>query len=442
MKRFLSVVLSVLFAAGVVVWSGGVPLVRAQTSASPETAPLISLADAMKMARQANEDMLINRDMLEQARLVRNRAWAALLPRLTARGSYTYNDKEIERQGTVIQRQDVLAGNLTLTLSLLNPAAIPGVVGAHRSARASDYDAQWNESELLFEVARAYYAALTSEQMVRAATRSLETAREHHEAIRELLAVGRAIALDESRFALQVVEATETLTRARSAHDSSLDYLAYLIVQELPFRTAAPTAPDLPPDAPSGNLREQQRPDIVAARLKVDAAEAMRVQSWLNYLPVLGLAAAGDWTQNTGWSGDPYSWRVMLTLEWVLVDAGLRWATQKERDSQLRVAKTRQRQMARRLAKERRDTLRSHMTALAVFQSAQTRLTLARQTQEMVLTRFRAGMATSLELTDANDGLTRAETTLAASELEVSIATLNVLRAFGYAPPGGENWHE
>jgi outer membrane protein TolC len=56
----------------------------------------------------------------------------------------------------------------------------------------------------------------------------------------------------------------------------------------------------------------------------------------------------------------------------------------------------------------------------------------------MVLSRYSAGLATSLELTEADDQLRQAEVLMVAQELNYSLSALELLRVIGLDPLGKE----
>ena len=53
---------------------------------------------ALTLARQGNESFELAAETLRRARLARRKAWAALLPSISARGTFTHSDREIVRE--------------------------------------------------------------------------------------------------------------------------------------------------------------------------------------------------------------------------------------------------------------------------------------------------------------------------------------------------------
>lgn len=399
----------------------------------------LTLTDALTSAREHLEDFDMVDEELERARAARDRAWAALLPSLSASGTFTYSDREVAFNDRVLQRQETLAASVSASLAVIRADAIADTVRAHRATGATDHAVRWSRNELSYEVARAFFAALSSETLVRAAERSRATAGEYLDAVRARRAAGAAVGVDEERARLEVIAADESLLRARNTLAGAQDYLGFLIGVEPPLTLARPeirAEGESPESAVGDEAAPPARADRRAAAAEVSAARVGVTQAWLDYLPTVTLTGLYRVSQNTGWSGDPDSWQLLLTLDWVIFDGGLRRATRRERASILRSSQLNQSRLEREALRELRQARRDLSTALATLGTATERLALARETRAMVLRQYRAGVINSLELTDADDTLRQAEVGLVARELELALTWLSLNRALGLDPLG------
>lgn len=397
---------------------------------------VITFEQALEQARTRNESFLVAAEELERAQLARDRAWAAFLPTVKASGTFTHSDREITRefggQQVVFLRQDAFAGSLSGSLVLLKGTSIPELMRAYRQAAAAEQVHRWARATLEFEVARAYVAALAAENLVAAAQRTQTSAEEHLAAARVRRQAGEALSVDVTRARIAVVEAQGELVRARNTRDSSLDYLAYLIGQEPPVAVQRPRLASR--EGKRGD--PLHRPDVRAGELRIEAAQRGVTSSWLDYLPTLTLIGNYQATQNTGFSGDPDSWNVILSLDWLLFDGGLRRANRHQRASELRELRLRQRLLERDVARSVRQARRDLKTARVALTTTQERLRLARQNRELVLSRYRAGLGTSLELVEADDALRKAEVAVIAEELNLALKGLELLQTLGFDPRG------
>jgi len=410
--------------------------VAAAEEASP--APL-GLEEALDLARGGLEDFELAREAIVRARAARDRAWVPILPTLVASGTLTHSDRAIEFGDRVLQRQDAFAGGLSASVTILDGPAIPRIGMASRESAAVEAETLWAQGGLLFEVARAYYAVAAADNLVAAAERTRQTAEEHVQAVQARRAAGEALGVDERRARAEVVSAEETLVRAGAAREGAGDYLAFLIGREPPVEVTPPSAPPLPEAAEGGRVDDdalEDRLDLRAAALSARAAEAGVTESWLEYLPTVELTGTYRASQNTGFSGDPDSWQVLLSLDWILFDGGLRRAGRIEAASRLREARLRLRRLDRGARREARQALRDVDTASATLRTSRELLELARETRSMVLRRYGAGLSSSIELLDADEEARQADYRVVATELDLALSRLGVLRTLGLDPFG------
>jgi outer membrane protein TolC len=405
--------------------------------AQPTGPERLTLAGALERAQQHYEGFAQAEEEFHQVELARERAWSALLPSLVGRATYTHSDREISFNDRILRRQDSLAGNVSATLTFRSNAVGALVTTGHQVA-AAGATRRWTENELAFHVAEAFFAALAGGNLVRAAERTLATAGEHEVAAAARQSVGEVLPLDERRARLEVVRAREDLLRAQNAHANAVDYLAFLLgsAGPLPPLESPPTAPEGidtdDTDAPRGPARQ----DVVAAEHQLQAARGARLEAWLDYLPTLSLAGNLAGTQNTGWSGRPLTWEVVLTLDWVLFDGGQRRVTRRQRASEIRQTELQLQQLGRVARQEFRQARRDLETALAALQTSQEGYELAQQNRHDVLERYRAGLAMSLDIVEADQTLRQSELDLVARDLELTLSRLALLRALGRDPLG------
>lgn len=400
----------------------------------------LTLEEAVNLARENHENALMATERVEQAENARIRARAAFIPVLTASGAYTHSDKEIEFNNRVIQKQDSFAGAASLIVTLFRGPIYPAAKRAHVEAESARSRAAWDRNLVAFQTAEAYFSVLSSESLVAAAKRNRTTALELLDAVKARREAGEALGVDQTRAELQVVAAEESWFRAKKANDSAMDYLAFLIDRPLPL-TLTPVEVRPTPQRAGGDLVEtavDNRPDLKSAEQEVQAADLGVKEGWMDFLP--SLSASGNYrlSQNTGWSGDIDSWNIIVTLDWILYDGGLRRAKRRDLSSELQMAKLRKRLLERQIGLEVRQALRSVSTAEAILKTARETLRLAQINQEAVRARYNAGLATSLEVVEADDDLTQAEIGAVVEELSLSIKGLDLLKSLGLDPMGKE----
>lgn len=192
--------------------------------------------------------------------------------------------------------------------------------------------------KLVYTVSHDYYALGASMGKLGAAKKSLETARIDHDAVSERRRLGVATSVEQARSDRQLAQARFTVVRAKGAADLAQATLIADI--GLPAGTAlhvtgsAEQALPLPPASRVDNYVNDalsQRPDIVAAEGKIDAAEATMREAAADFRPTVG--AVGQAFFNDGRlrsDGGPWSsvhrpgGAIFLQFSWTLFDGGAR----------------------------------------------------------------------------------------------------------------------
>ena len=411
--------------------------------------PLIAIAGsprkityemALELAKQRSEKFLIEKEKLKQALLIRQKAWSSFLPVLSLQGTYTHADKEISFNDRMIQKQDSLSGNASASLTFFKGSAIPSVLEAYKTASSAKESTKWTLNELAFEVAKAYYAVLTAENLVNAAERSVELAQEHLKVATAHVEAGESLEIDKLRAKMEVLSAQNELLNAKNARESAEEYLAFLIGQKPPLLLEQPPQIDIPPMEEEDRIARamETRADISALKFQVEAAKKAVLGAWLGFLPSFNLTANFKATENTGWSGDPYSWNLMLTMEWNIWDAGFTVISGYEKKYIYKQMQLKERELFKQVEMEVKQAKRNVENAESVLLVAEEKVEVARETRRMVLSRYETGLATSLELSEADDDLMKAEIDLILKQLDKSLAILELMKAIGFDPMGKE----
>lgn len=408
---------------------------------SKESTPqkkVLTLEQALELARRRNERVLIAKEQLVQARLVRDRAWARFLPTLAGYGTMVRADREIKVQDRMIQRKHSFSGQLSATLTLFSGTSIPGLLRSYKEAGAAKQDTRWTLNTLSFEVAQAYFSAVAARNLLSAAIRTQKSAEEQLMAALLRRKVGQDTRVDELRARFRVVSAKGDLIRARNVLQNSLDYLAFMVGRKEAVQVGAAVDIRIPEDVEKEQEKDavSRRPDYRSADIMVEAARKAIVESWMDYLPSLTLTGTYDFTQNTGWSGRHDSWKIIISLQWTLFDGGLRRATRIEKDSKLKELRARKKLLDRTISMQLRQARRDLATARASFLVAANKLDLARKNREMLMGRYRAGLANYLDLISVEDELKQAEVEHVAEELNLATKKLLLLKELGYDPLG------
>lgn len=400
--------------------------------------PVLSLDEALQAARENNLDIQASRARLQQSQLLSNRAWAAYLPTVAVGATYTRNSAEaaFSLPGTttsiVIQPYNQLAGQAEVRQALIAPSLWPAIRNAGIAEDVAELSTESVRRDILFAVAQAYFAAASFQEAIRAAEYLLETNKARESDTQKRFDAGTVTRVALLRAQLDRARAEQDLVRARNAYASAKLALSTLIQRPPEFSLELPPVPQVPSnDVDLVKQALEQRPDVAAARRNLDLAVGRRQGVWFSYAPSVGFSGVYRISNATGFTGKNDSWALGLTAQWVLWDGGLREINLREESARVAEATAQSKLAESRATEEVSRSRLDYENAKANLAKAEEALGLARETQRLTEISFKAGVATYLEVADANSSLTSSEVNAISERLQTSLAALRLLRSAG-----------
>jgi outer membrane protein TolC len=408
-------------------------------SAAAGTPPVLTLDEALQAARQNNLDLKVARARMQQAQLASNRAWAAYLPTVSVGASYT-RQMEISlplpgpagATPVLIQPANQYGGQAEVRQAILAPSLWPAIRNAGIAEDVAELNTEHARREILFAVAQAYFGAASLQEAIRATQFLLEvnTAREADTKKRFEAGTVTKVALLRSQ--LDRTRAEQDLVRARNAYASAKLALATLIQRDTEFSVELPPVPSVPSaEADLAKQALEERPDVAAARRNLDLALGRRQGAWFAYAPSVGFSGLYRLNGTPAAFAPRDNWSLTLSAQWVLWDGGVRELNLREESARVAEASAQQKQSEARATEEVARARLEYENAQANLSKAEEALSLARETQRLTEIAFKAGVATYLEVADANAALTGAEVGAINERLQTSLAALRLLRAAG-----------
>ncbi|MCY1019783.1 TolC family protein [Pyxidicoccus sp. MSG2] len=404
--------------------------------------PVLTLEDALSRARKENLDLKAAQARLEQADTASRKAWAGYLPTITASGAIIRNsDAAIIPPGPIapvpitiqplVQRQ----AQIELRQAIIAPQLWAGISAAYKSERVAALNVEQARREILFGVAQAYYGAAAQGKAVNVQERLVELNAARAKDTRVRFEAGTVTRVAQLRAEQDLSRAEQDLIRAQNAYASARLVLATLLAfDDADFDVAPPPEPEVPVKTDPDQLYQrslEQRADVAASRETVELARTNKLGAWLAYLPTVGVNGAYRIANSGGFTGQSDTWLITFAASWTLWDGGLREANLTEASARIAESLANQRK-AELTARE--DVKRSQLdlaSALANRLKAEQTVELARESQRLTDVSFKAGVATYLEVADANTALTSAEIGLVNERLQSSLAALRLLRSVG-----------
>jgi outer membrane protein TolC len=339
--------------------------------------------------------------------------------------------------GAIIQPLHQNTVNLAVRVPLVVPTAWFDTSQARSAERAARAGADATRLQLRAGFVQAAYAALASEEVVIAAERALDDAAELSRSADRRVKAGTSAPLDVLKARTDEVSRRSDLVRARADVERARLSLGVLLGREGLVRVTVPEVGTSPvplegaPDDALGREAVAHRPELALQRAQVEAAEASVRSSWARFAPSLsatGAAFASDIPYPTGKTD---GWRATLDLTWQLWDGGLGVGKRRQADAQ--VAEARAAEEAQRLTvlEEVHDASRDLAVAREQLELAGQRRGLAAETAASARRSYDAGIASSLDVIDANDRLFIADVNLAAARARLAGAIVALDRALG-----------
>lgn len=404
------------------------------------------LPELIAVAQAASPTVSAAGARIAQARADRAAARAALLPTLDAVASASRGNQQAALPGTAATVGQVGA-QAAWELDLFGGRAADRDAAQARLAAAQ---AGWHEARVAVaaETAASYIGWRTCRQQLAVSSHDARSRAESARLVELSTQAGFTAPASAALARASAAEGAARERQQRAACEIELKGLVALTgLSEPALRERLSTGPELPPaalPAPVPALPAQvlaQRPDVFAAQMEVAAASAEVGAAEAGRYPRLSLSgsiAAGS--VRVGGSGtDAQSWSIgPLALALPVFDGGRRAAG-------VDAAQARHADAAVQYRARVRQAVREVEQALVALDSARSRNQDARIAAEgyrasfaAIEARYRAGLASLLELEDARRTMLAAETALVSLQREGLAAWIDLYRAAGGGWTAGE----
>jgi outer membrane protein TolC len=410
----------------------------------------LTLDEAVKLALERNEQSLATQEDVLAANARVQRARSFFLPTLTSTGAYTRRPYErritVGESEVVIQRLNGLSETLQLNLTLFDARSISGLRAVKAQRNASVAAAAEDRRQLAFEVSQAFLATLGTSQVQEASARRFAFAGQNLEAAKARFAAGLASVNDVTRAELEYATAEVGVTQVKGQVETSTLQLGYLL--NAPAAVRGPlVVPEFLIEAASAEAADSERlvEEALARRLDVGAlrwtASAQRLlakEPLLRWVPTLSASGRYTITNEAGFSGKTWNWNAGATLSWTLFDGLARFADDNERKALARLADLDLEAAVRSVDVEVREALVSLDNQRASLKQAAAAHEVAKKNAAETAELYRQGLASALEVADANVSLFEAEVALVQERYGLGVAFLNLEAALGLDPFGKE----
>jgi outer membrane protein TolC len=384
--------------------------------ASPPAQALQPLGAFFASAHEHNFDRREQAATVAQRRADLATARRGLLPVLTAKGQYTYNQTEakitlpVGRSAVtaVITPQNMCDAYFGASVPIVDLSSWASIHVASVNERAAAAELAATTVDVDEQVARGFYDVLIDRALVASAERALATDEANLSEILVKKAAGTAVDLD--------------VERARAAVESSRESLAGAVynvaVSERHLSTLSGVVPepggtlvedDLHEEAPLEAFAGTKTAKEFAAELNEEAARAIQDQTRWRLLPILSATTQEHLTNATGFANQNAYLTAGATLSWTLDSAVLSQAASAHAAAQAAAVR------AARTAQEKDDEVYSSWmlvrSQIVNCRAARANAASTRLAYEIAKARYLAGTAQQLDLLQADRDAFSAEVT-------------------------------
>ena len=417
---------------------------RPATAQPPAPALRLTLEDAIARGLDTSHRIAEAVARGEAADAAVGQRHAALMPQIAAQAGYTRTN-HVETFGVPLPNNQLrviypdVPDNYRSRLDLQWPIYTAGRLDAlERAARieatASSDDVTTARRDLALEISRAYWALVSASASVSVVEESVRRVDAHLQDVRNQLASGLVAPNDVLTVETQESRQRMLAIQARGNRDVAAAELARL-VGSAPG-TAIEAAADLEPPAPEPfaidalvDAAKQRRPERAALVKRVEAAAERSRAAAAGLKPTIAVAGGFDYARpnprifprEERWRT---SWDASVNANWPLFDGGRARADVAEADALARAVQERLADLDAALAVEVRQRVTELESSRAAIDAAADAIRSATEARRVVGERFRAGVATSTDVLDAQVAILQAEL-----DRTQAIATARVARA-------------
>jgi outer membrane protein len=401
----------------------------------------ITLLDAISLGRRQGVDATIARLNVRAAHARTAERRADLLPSISGRGTITRQTLNLDEFG--IPLASGVTGAFTLynlqlraSQTVFDASAIARLRAGRDTAVAAGLDARAVGEIAGATAGLAYLRVLSAEETVRARQADSTVAGDLLAQAQKLVQAGVNPAIDATRSEVSFAAVRSQLEIARNGENRArLDLIRAL---DLPSGTRleladslglAPFNIPLQPDQAATFAREH-RAELAAERARTEAARRSLRAIRYEYLP--SLSVNGAYVESGREAGNlAGTYNLQLLLSAPILDGFRRQSRSREQSARLQIQQIRERDLTNEVETEARQAVLDLSSAEQQVAIARDRVRLAERELREAEERFRAGVAGSVETTNAQSAVIAARDALIQARVNYGTARVSAYRALG-----------
>ena len=402
----------------------------------------LSVKEAVERALRFNLGLLLQEEAVKDAHGARWRALANLLPEVSAAAGHVRQVINLDAYGfpgepSIIGPFNVFDARVYVSQPILDLRAAHEARAASASERAEVLGVRTARDLVTLVAVNLYLESVAEASRIEAAHAQQDTAEALFKQAGDMKQAGVVAGIDVLRAQVQLQNQRQRTIRAENDFEKSKLQLARAI--GLPAGQAF-TLTDRIPYAPIADVTLESalktafesRADFLAARERLAAAEANRRAASSDHVPTLHLDA--DYGAIGQTPSDAHAtFRVAATVRVPIFDAGRATAHRLETDAELKRRQAELEDVRGRIDYDVRAALLDLRAAGQQLEAAQANVSLAGQELEQARDRFGAGVASNIEVSQAQEAVATASESYIGALYAHNLAKASLARAVGTA---------
>ena len=411
-----------------------------------------SLEDLYKIALERSERIKISEEDLFIAQKGKDKAVAALMPKLSGFGSYTkYTEDKYSSSNTLIQPEDSKSWGMRLDQSFsMSGREVTAFNISKENIERNKYELHAVKEEYLLSVSASYYEVLRAKKALDIAKANVERLTKHRDAASVRLKVGEVTKTALLRAEAELSGAQSEEIKAKNALELAKAVLARIVGIARDFVLKDPEHLGV------DNLLSPE-PDLVTASCQPEPMNCFKTIALSERVELKGLELQKKigqeqvkYTQGSYWptlsiegvysrkDEDPSASTLNkesayggLKISIPIFEGGLRDAEVKEAEAKQRQAALFYEDKKKSIDIEVESAYLDLITQKGIMEKFGAQLTFAEDNYKAVSKQFEFGLANSIDVMDANTLLVTAERQLADAGYNYQLSDLRLKRATG-----------
>ncbi|MGM0423448.1 MAG: TolC family protein [Thermodesulfobacteriota bacterium] len=410
----------------------------------------LSLQQAFELALERSDQIQNSREDVQQAQDEVDIATSNLYPQIRAQGEHVRqkdfhvsqpvptgdpNNPIAMQEGTTPDKYNMFSLSLDQHVYQMGKLWSGRRLAKHYSQGARSGHMRQSQ-QVLFQVTSKYYEVLLAARSIEIAQDFLKRAKQQQERAQALLEAGMSTETDVLRARVLVAQAREQLEQAQNDREIAREDLALEIgLDELPAGQLQPHEPQMPAE----DMQKLQRigldtrQDLDQAQ-KALQAEGERVElQRADFFPRLSLHGQYSRTdeEEIFQGEEKEDWQASVQVSYPLFTGGKRKAELEQARSKKRQARASLARLKRQIKTQVRSAYLNIQTREEIVQHLEEEVQAARSNYRQVLAQYEQGLATSVDLIDAQTAFSEAESRLAQSRFGLNLDLMRLQFALG-----------